>query len=166
MPESADTPSGFHLRSAIATDQAAIRALIRQVRINPMGLHWPRFVVAVDAQGRLVGCGQIKTHRDGCRELASVAVAPDHREQGIATCILHELLRGRDPPLYLICRESLAPWYRRFGFHLLEREAEMPPRYRCLHRAASWLVRLRPGGEGMAIMSWCPPAQAAPARLM
>jgi hypothetical protein len=34
-------------RPAQASDEAAIKALIRAVNINPMGLKWPRFLVAV-----------------------------------------------------------------------------------------------------------------------
>ena len=52
-------------RPAQASDEAAIKALIRTVNINPMGLKWQRFLVALDKNGQLIGCGQIKSHRDG-----------------------------------------------------------------------------------------------------
>ena len=54
----------FTLRSATAADFPAIRKLIWQVGINPIGLDWRRFVLAVDEEGRLLGCGQIKPHRE------------------------------------------------------------------------------------------------------
>ena len=38
------------LRPATAADFPAIRALIRRVRINPYGLDWRRFLVAVDTE--------------------------------------------------------------------------------------------------------------------
>jgi N-acetylglutamate synthase-like GNAT family acetyltransferase len=38
----------FSLRPATEADFAEIKALIRQVRINPMGLDWRRFTVAVE----------------------------------------------------------------------------------------------------------------------
>lgn len=42
----------FTLRTARAEDDAAIRKLIHQVGINPLGLHWERFILAVDHWGR------------------------------------------------------------------------------------------------------------------
>ena len=64
-----------YLRSATAADQPAITALVRNAGINPMKLDWYRFVVA-DEGGRVVGTGQVKTQRDGAREVASIAVVP------------------------------------------------------------------------------------------
>ena len=52
-------PGSIYLRRATAADQPQIDALIRTVGINPMGLKWPRFVVA-DEGGRIVGAGQVK----------------------------------------------------------------------------------------------------------
>ena len=43
---------------------------------------WPNFVVAEDG-GTIVGIGQVKTHGDGSRELASIAVIPARQSQGI-----------------------------------------------------------------------------------
>ena len=64
----------FTVRPATREDFPAIRSLIHTVRINPTGLGWRRFLVAVTPQGRLLGCGQIKLHADGSREMASIAV--------------------------------------------------------------------------------------------
>ena len=46
------------LRPARAQDFPSIFRLIRQVRINPTGLDWRRFVVAVDSDGALIQSGQ------------------------------------------------------------------------------------------------------------
>jgi N-acetylglutamate synthase-like GNAT family acetyltransferase len=74
----------FTLRSAQARDEMVIKGLIRETRLNPMGLKWPNFVVAEDEQGQFIGCGQIKTHKDGTRELASIAVVKAWRGRDVA----------------------------------------------------------------------------------
>jgi N-acetylglutamate synthase-like GNAT family acetyltransferase len=127
----------FTLRPAEARDARAIRALIYQVGINPLGLDWRRFLIAVDEQGRLIGTGQIKPHGYGTRELASIAVQPEYREQGIGRAIVERLLAENPLPLYLTCASHNKPYYLKFGFRVLT-EAEMPPYFRRLWR----LVRL------------------------
>jgi len=47
----------FSLRPAVAADQAAILALVHAARINPSGIDWPRFIVAADDHGTVIGCG-------------------------------------------------------------------------------------------------------------
>ncbi len=123
----------YDIRPACSQDAAAIRRLIRQVGINPFGLDWRRFLIAVDAEGELIGCGQVKPHRDGTRELASIAVNPDYRNQGIASAVIQRLLAENPPPLYLICRPSLQAFYVRFGFTSASL-AEIPAAYRWMRR--------------------------------
>ncbi len=123
------------LRPASKEDFPAIRALIRTVGINPTGLDWRRFVVAVMPNGKVTGCGQVKPHSDGSRELASIAVHPAFRQQKIAQAIIESLLAENPPPLYLICRNGLGSFYERFGFRAV-RENEMPLYFRRLMRAA------------------------------
>ncbi|GJM39975.1 MAG: hypothetical protein DHS20C20_02570 [Ardenticatenaceae bacterium] len=116
--------SAITYRRALASDEAAIKALIRTVNINPMGLKWHRFIVAVDepcteqsrSNGRLIGCGQIKPHRDGSRELASIAVQKAWRRQGIAGAIIQQLLANETVPIWLTCMDKLVPFYEQFGF--------------------------------------------------
>ena len=124
------------LRAATQSDARAIRALVWRVGNNPLSLDWRRFVVAVDAQGRLAGCGQVKPHAGGLRELASISVRPDLQHQGIGSAIVSRLLDLHPPPLYLTCVESRVPFYRRFGFTVLQPQ-EMPPYYRMLVRLFS-----------------------------
>ncbi len=109
--------------------------MIRAAGINPTGLDWRRFIVAMTPDGKVAGCGQVKPHSDGSRELASIAVRPDFRRQGIAQAVIERLLAENPPPLYLICRDRLGPFYERFGFRAL-RENEMPLYFRRLMRAA------------------------------
>ncbi len=143
-------------RRASAEDQAAIKALIRAVGINPLGIHWQRFLIAEDANGQLVGCGQIKPHRDGSRELASIAVSAEFRHQGIATHIIRELMAAAEPPLWLTCMSSRASLYERFGFVQVADRSDMPPYFRRAHRLFplfQTLTRDR-SGHYLAVMRW------------
>ena len=143
----------FTFRRAQQSDQAAIRCLIRAVRINPLQLDWRHFLLAVDAGDALIGCGQIKPHGAGLRELASIAVSPDWRGQGVASALIRQLMQDQPPPLYLTCRESMEPFYRPFGFISLPPE-QMPPYYRRIWRAFTWLGPLLGRKEGLRVMRW------------
>jgi N-acetylglutamate synthase-like GNAT family acetyltransferase len=125
----------FVIRPATKQDFPAIRALIRVVRINPTGLDWRHFLVAVTPANTLVGCGQIKRHSDGSRELASIAVQEQARGQGVAQAIIQELLvRELERPLYLMCRARLESLYVKFGFRAIGLDA-MPPYFQRISRA-------------------------------
>jgi N-acetylglutamate synthase-like GNAT family acetyltransferase len=115
-----------HLRQATQQNFPAIRKLIWKVGINPMGLDWRRFLVAVGQQGQLIGCGQIKPHKDGSRELASIAVEEAWRRRGVARLIIERLLEGETGTLYLTCRGSLGPFYEKFGFQIVENSEKLP----------------------------------------
>jgi N-acetylglutamate synthase-like GNAT family acetyltransferase len=141
----------YLLRKAIAEDAATIRELIRQVRINPMGLDWKHFQVAVRPSGELVGCGQIKLHNDGSRELASIAVRPEYRRKGIAQAIIQALLAEAPRPIYLTCRARLGSLYARFGFQAVTTE-QMPAYFRRLSRLARAFDVLSVVQEGLLVM--------------
>ena len=142
----------FALRPASSYDFPAISRLIKQVRINPTGLDWRRFVVAVDGDGAFLGCGQLKPHTGGIVELASIAVVPEQRERGIATLIIEHLLVLAPRPLYLTCRSSLGPFYMRWGFRSLEL-AEMPAYHRRLTRVMSVVGNLFLPDERLLVMA-------------
>ena len=127
------------LRKANVKDAASIRALIRQVRINPTGLDWRHFLVAVDGKDRVIATGQVKPLRDGTLELASIATAPEYRNQGLAGAIITQLLGETPRPLYLVCAERMGTFYVRFGFRELTPQ-EMP---RVLGREAAFVAWLR-----------------------
>ena len=99
--------------------------------MNPTGLDWRRFVLGVDSFDEVVACAQIKLHREGSQELASLVVSPDRRGQGIARLILQHLIQHNDGDLYLMCRASLGAFYRKFGFMVIS-EPEMPPYFQRL----------------------------------
>ena len=137
----------FQLRPARKEDAAAIRRLIYQVGINPTGLDWRRFVLAVDPHDRMAGCAQVKPHRDGTRELASLAVQPAYRGQGVARRLIEHLLARTPSPLYLTCRSTLQPFYEKFGFQVVSPQ-ELPPYFRRIARLAALFGRglASPGG--------------------
>lgn len=141
----------YQLRSATQTDFPAIRELIHRVQINPMGLDWARFVVAVDWQGQIVGCGQVKPHGDGSRELASIAVEAEWRGQGVASAIIRRLLEQHPGTLYLTCRASLGSFYEPFGFRAIDND-ELTPYFRRLRRIVSAIRKLHIAGERLLVM--------------
>lgn len=124
----------FTVRPATRDDFPAIRSLIHTVRINPTGLDWRRFLVAVTPQGKLLGCGQIKLHADGSREIASIAVQEQARGKGVARAVF-EALGALEPqrPIYGMCRVRLKLLYIQFGCHTIELD-EMPPYFRRIIR--------------------------------
>ena len=131
----------FSLRPATAADARTIRQIIALVRINPMGLNWQHFILAVDGEGSIIGCGQVKLHADASRELASLAVLPGWRGRGVARAIIEQLLELHQGRLYLTCRSVLGPMYEKFGFQVIQID-EMPPYFRRLSRLAALLNKL------------------------
>jgi ribosomal protein S18 acetylase RimI-like enzyme len=120
----------FTVRPATREDFPAIRSLIYTVRINPFGLDWRRFLVAVTPQEALLGCGQIKLHADGSREMASIAVQKQARGYGVAQAVIQALI-AREPqrPIYGLCRDRLKLMYMKVGSHSIALD-EMPAYYR------------------------------------
>jgi N-acetylglutamate synthase-like GNAT family acetyltransferase len=116
-----------------------------------MGLDWRQFIVGVDPSGNLVGCGQVKNHGDGSRELSSIAVIPSQRGKGIARAIIEHLLKIHPDPLYLTCRAPLRSFYEKFGFHVIPKE-EMTPYFRRVYRIFRMLRSLRVVQEELLVM--------------
>jgi len=143
--------SNVSLRPATQADAATIRSIISQVKINPLALDWHRFVVAMDHDGRVVGCGQVKPHHDGTRELASIAVLPDWRSKGVARMIIDHLLLQNPGTIYLTCQSTLGPMYQKFGFKAISPE-EMTPYFRRLYRMVAWVGRITHQPHTMLVM--------------
>ena len=143
----------FSLRRATQQDETAIRVLIHQVGINPMGLEWSHFLLAVDENDQMIGCGQIKPHFDGTRELASIAVIPERRGEGVARAVIERLQADNPPPLYLTCRSVLGPMYEKFGFRALE-QGELSPYFKRIWRLAGLIHRLNAEIGPLLVMLW------------
>ena len=143
--------NNFTLRPATEQDFSAIQRLIRQVHINPTALDWRRFVVAVDGSREMCGCGQLKPHGKEIVELASIAVTPSNRGQGIARAIIEHLISKAPRPLYLTCRSGLQPFYEKWGFRVIGLK-EMPPYYRRLSRLGSVMFALAAYSDSLLVM--------------
>lgn len=141
----------FSLRPAQVEDNAIIHRLIRQEHLNPRGIDWPRFIVAVDHHGAIIGCGQVKIHSSSVRELASLVVVKDWRGRGVARALITTLIAQHPGELYLTCRARLEPLYQRFGFETIP-PSEMPAYYRRMYRAVSLALTLVGQGGGFKVM--------------
>jgi N-acetylglutamate synthase-like GNAT family acetyltransferase len=141
----------IRLRPATAEDSSAIKKLIHLVGINPMDLDWRRFILAVDASGRMLGCGQLKPHGKDVLELASIAVEPSHQHLGIARLIIERLLSQAPRPIYLTCRSPLGPFYEKWGFRAIGMD-EMPTYFRRLMRIVAAMPAFLTGGETLLVM--------------
>ena len=151
--------TSFSLRPAREADFPEIMALIRQVRINPTGLDWRRFTVAisgpflskVEGSDEIIACAQLKPVPGDLTELASLAVRPAYRHQGIARALIVHLLADAPHPVYLTCRSSLGKLYEKFGFRALESD-ETPRYYRRLQRLAGVFMELSRRNESLLVM--------------
>jgi N-acetylglutamate synthase-like GNAT family acetyltransferase len=110
------------IRRATERDQPEIRALVHGERLNPTGLNWPNFMVAVMG-GRLIGAVQMRKHSDGSRELASLVVSKEHRGHGTASRLIDALLAEDQEPVWMITSEPHAAAYSRWGFEQIETRA-------------------------------------------
>lgn len=141
----------YEIRPALESEAGQIKDLIHEVGINPTGLDWRRFLVAVDGTGRVIGCGQMKPHGGGILELASIAVPMTHRGQGIARKIIEVLLAENPRPLYLMCIEHNGPMYEKFGFRSIDYD-EMPRYFQRLKKLFDVAKTVRRVDEGLLVM--------------
>lgn len=108
------------IRPATEADRWAILRLMRPRDYNRINLQPTCFLVAEDA-GRVVGIGQIKRHRDGTPELASLVVTPERRGEGIGHALVRTLVARHQGPLYLFCLATLESFYADLDFHRVAR---------------------------------------------
>lgn len=139
------------IRPARETDASQIQDLIHLVGINPMGLDWRRFVLAVDERDETIGCGQLKPHGKDVLELASIAVYPEHQAKGVARAIIEHLLKDSPRPLYLMCQSSLGSFYEKFGFQGISYE-EMPRYFQRMSKLVGLVTTLARREERLLIM--------------
>ena len=148
---SSNPSESIGLRPATQADAHTIKHIIHETGINPMSLDWQRFILATDAEGRIIGCGQVKHHGDGSDELASIAVLPEWRGMGIARQIIEHLLEQHPGRLYLTCQSQLGSLYEKFGFQRIQ-PGEMTPYFRRLSRIVSMVNKLFRLRESMLVM--------------
>jgi len=103
-----------HIRPATEADSATIHRMVRAEHLDPTAIKWQNFLVA-EKDGQIVGIGQIRQHAD-CQELGSLVVLLDYRRRGVAAALIEALTARAGRPLYLFCRDRMAPYYEQFGF--------------------------------------------------
>ena len=114
----------LNIRPAREEDRKAIKKIVRAAGLYPFELDWQHFYIAAVGNS-IVGVGQIKIHRDGSRELASLAVVPEFQGRGVATALIHKLISISEGDLLLLCRDELEGFYQAFGFAVASRH-ELP----------------------------------------
>ena len=141
----------FTLRPARESEASQIKDLIHLVGINPMGLDWKRFIVAVNDRDEMIGIGQLKPHGAEILELASIAVYPEYQGQGVARAIIEHLISVGSRPLYLTCISSLESLYEKFGFRTISYE-EMPRYFQRISKLANMIFRFASPDNRLLVM--------------
>lgn len=154
---SQESPSAaaYRLEPATAADADRIKSLVRGERLNPLGLDWRRFTVARDVGGEVLGCVQVKPHRDGTRELASLVVREDLRGLGIGSRLVRHCQQDAGGRLYLTCRARLGGYYHQLGFEVVPPEA-LPPYFKRISKLVDVIGVFFPAGDGLLVMQWGP----------
>ncbi len=141
----------YTLREALESESAQIKKLINLVGINPTGLDWKRFIVAVNDDGQLIACGQIKLHGGDIRELASIAVNPAQQGNGIARAVMEQLIAATPRPVYLMCVSKMEDFYVKFGFSAVPYE-KMPRYFQRISNVFRIAEIVRHSGEELLVM--------------
>jgi N-acetylglutamate synthase-like GNAT family acetyltransferase len=140
------------IRPATPADQSTIVRIVRAARINPMSLHWSRFFVAEEA-GEIIGTVQVKMHRNGVYELASLAVVPSRQGAGIGATLVRSVQAQATAPLYLTCADRLEGFYQRFGFRRVEPRT-LPATLGRIYVIGNILLGLFRQGVRLLVMRW------------
>lgn len=120
------TPTlALYIREARAEDEAIIKQMIREARLDPSKLLWQNFVMA-EVNGGIVGIGQVRHHEDGARELGSLVTKKEYQGQGIAGEIIAALESRYNKPMYLFCLGKMETFYNRFGYQRVEDGRTLP----------------------------------------
>jgi N-acetylglutamate synthase-like GNAT family acetyltransferase len=143
--------TSYKFRPAMESESTQIKALIKLVGINPTGLDWKRFLVAVNESGEVIGCGQIKPHGGDIRELASIAVLPEYRGQGIAREVIERLIQENPRPLYLMCLSHNGPMYEKFGFQVID-NSQLPRYFSRIKKLFDFAEVLHKSDEDLLVM--------------
>jgi amino-acid N-acetyltransferase len=128
------------IREAHAEDDALIKQMVREARLDPSKLIWQNFVMA-EVNGEVVGIGQVRHHADGAHELGSLYTKKAYQGQGIAAQIIAALEAKYEKPMYLFCMSKMEPFYNRFGYQRVEDGKTLPWALRRKYRLTH-LVRL------------------------
>jgi len=142
------------IRPAQRDDAYKIASMVKDARLNPLGVRWEHFRVALDSREEVIGCAQVKDHRDGSRELASLVVRVKWRGHGVGSALVKALQKEHGPPLWLTSRSRLVPYYQRFGFLNLDAGAYKPVYFRWVSRLVNTVGIIASKDEYLAVMLW------------
>jgi hypothetical protein len=112
----------FSLRPATRSEAATIRKIITDANINPLGLNWQRFMLAVDQAGNIIGCGQPSRIRMAHMSWRPSRSCPNVKRGRARTIIFYLLEQHQAGSTSPAGRSSTA--VRKFGFESIE-ENEM-----------------------------------------
>ena len=150
----ANLEARFGLRAAQESDARLIKQMVRRAGINPLGLHWPRFTVAVDERGQVIGCVQIKPHATSVKELASLVVVRPWRSRGVGAALVEAVKARSGGDLWLMCRGDLTPYYARLGFEVISDFPLLDPAFRRYWQLGRLVSALTLGKARLAFMRW------------
>jgi N-acetylglutamate synthase-like GNAT family acetyltransferase len=115
----------WQVRKGRPEDLPVIEQLVASVDGDLENLKAEQFVVALDSEQRIIGCGRLKPYPGFC-ELASIAVKDEWRASGVGRAVVSQLLRSYQGPVYLICEDDVVDFFRRFGFDLIPTSEMLP----------------------------------------
>ena len=131
--------SAYFIRNARADEEPIIRKMIRSEHLDPLNVHWQNFLVAESKQG-IIGIGQVKPYPSG-RELGSLVVVPDQRQNGVGGALINALIAREGGPLLLFCLAFREPYYGKFGFQRIGLR-DLPGEFKLKYAAGSFFARL------------------------
>lgn len=132
------------IRPALPRDRDAVVALLRAEKLEAAFV--PDEFLVTEVDGRVVACGRLKPLSDGSDEVASVAVAPEVRGEGLGASIVRRLLARARGPVHAL---ALAPgFFARLGFSAVDRAPEP------LREKAEGIC----SSSGFVAMTWTPGA--------
>jgi len=104
---------------ATSDDTQILMEILRAVRGDTKDMSGEQFVIAKNAE-KIIGCTRIKQLID-CLELASVAVLPEYRKQGIGLALVKYILETDNRrPIYLLCFAETCNFYLKAGFNIID----------------------------------------------
>ncbi|MDP3995706.1 MAG: GNAT family N-acetyltransferase [bacterium] len=104
------------IKEATKKDLPSIMGLIRSERADGRKISYNQFLIAKD-KNEIIGCIRIKEMKD-CLELGSLVVSPEHRDKGIGSRLIKNILvKDRRRPIYLLCFAKMASFYSKAGFN-------------------------------------------------
>lgn len=127
---------------------------MRRARLNPLGLDWERFTVAVDDEDCVIGCVQLKPHAGGAVELASLVVRQDWRGRGVGRALIASMKAESQGRLWLMCRPALVSYYEKVGLQVVEGSSGLSPYFSRIWYLSRVAVLLGLGRFSPAIMCW------------